>query len=153
MLILPSWLIASALEKPLAGWGVRVVGSQIVDVAPNKVLMGRYAGDELWEAGGQVLAPGFVDTHTHLYGILAHGIPLSNAPDGFMPFLEDFWWPLVENQLDLEMICAATDTNCAAMIQSGMGIDRGGAVESKRQQTVVNCPTATRRSACVNAKP
>jgi 5-methylthioadenosine/S-adenosylhomocysteine deaminase len=120
MLILPSWLIVSALEKPLAGWGVRVVGSQIADVAPNSVLIERYTGDEAWEADGQVLAPGFVDTHTHLYGILAHGIPLSKAPAGFMPFLEDFWWPRVENQLDQEMICAATDTNCSAMIQSGI---------------------------------
>lgn len=120
MLVLPAWLIPSALEKPLEGWGVRVVGSAIVDVAPNPVLTQRYAGDEQWIADGQVLAPGFVDTHTHLYGILAHGIPLEKAPAGFMPFLEDFWWPLVENRLDPEMICAATDTNCAAMIRSGI---------------------------------
>jgi cytosine/adenosine deaminase-related metal-dependent hydrolase len=37
-----------------------------------------------------------------------------------MPFLEDFWWPLVENRLDRDMICAATDYNCAAMIRSGI---------------------------------
>lgn len=120
MLILPAWLITSALEKPLKGWGVRVVDSDIVAVAPNSVLTQRYAGDEQWNAPGQVLAPGFVDTHTHLYGILAHGIPLDKAPSGFMPFLEDFWWPLVENRLDQEMICAATDANCAAMIRSGI---------------------------------
>jgi 5-methylthioadenosine/S-adenosylhomocysteine deaminase len=120
MLILPAWLITSALEKPLEGWGVRVVGSDITDVAPNSVLTERYNGDERWNADGQVLAPGFVDTHTHLYGILAHGIPLEKAPSGFMPFLEDFWWPLVENRLDHEMICTATDANCAAMVRSGI---------------------------------
>jgi cytosine/adenosine deaminase-related metal-dependent hydrolase len=120
MLILPSWLIVSANEKPLADWGVRVVGSQVVDVAPNTVLRQRYPGEEIWDAGGQVLAPGFVDAHTHLYGILAHGIPLAKAPSGFMPFLEDFWWPLVENRLDREMICAATDYNCVGMIRSGI---------------------------------
>jgi len=120
MIILPSWLITTALDAPLENWGVRVTGSQIAEVAPNAVLFERYPEEDVWQADGQVLAPGFVDTHTHLYGILAHGIPLAKAPAGFMPFLEDFWWPRVENRLDQEMICAATDANCAAMIRSGI---------------------------------
>ena len=120
MLILPSWLIQSAQQKPLAEWGVRVTGSKIADVAPNSVLKQRYTNDEVWESPDQILAPGFVDAHTHLYGILAHGIPLANPPSGFMSFLDDFWWPLVENRLDKEMIVAATDYNCTAMIRSGI---------------------------------
>lgn len=120
MLILPTWTITSAKEKPLFEWGVRISGSEILDIASHAELRKRFPQDEIWEAPGQVLAPGFVDAHTHLYGILAHGIPLSKAPSGFMPFLEDFWWPLVENRLDRDMICAATDYNCAAMIRSGI---------------------------------
>jgi 5-methylthioadenosine/S-adenosylhomocysteine deaminase len=120
MLILPDWLIVSAQEKPREAWGVRITGQVIADVAPNSELKERYPSEETWEAPGQVLAPGFVDAHTHLYGILAHGIPLAKAPSGFMPFLEDFWWPLVENRLDKAMIIAATDYNCAAMIRSGI---------------------------------
>ncbi len=120
MLILPSWLITSAKEKPLAEWGVRIIASEISDVAANEILRERYPGEEIWDATGQVLAPGFVDAHTHLYGILAHGIPLEKAPSGFMPFLEEYWWPLIENRLDREMICAATDSNCLAMIRSGI---------------------------------
>jgi cytosine/adenosine deaminase-related metal-dependent hydrolase len=120
MLILPAWLVVSAQEKPLEDWGVRIAGQIIADVAPNAVLKERYPGEETWGAPGQVLAPGFVDAHTHLYGLLAHGIQLAKAPSGFMPFLEDFWWPLVENRLDKEMISAATDYNCAAMIRSGI---------------------------------
>lgn len=120
MLILPSWIITSASEQPRKGWGLRVNGSQITDLAPNEILSERYPDDEIWDAPGQVLAPGFIDAHTHLYGILAHGIPLAKAPSGFMPFLDDFWWPLVENRLDKEMIGAATAYNCAAMIRSGI---------------------------------
>lgn len=120
MLILPSWLITSAKEKPLADWGLRVAESNIVEIAPNEELQQRYPHEEIWGAAGQVLAPGFVDAHTHLYGVLAHGIPLENAPNGFMPFLEDFWWPLVENRLDQEMICTASQMNCVAMIRSGI---------------------------------
>ena len=61
-----------------------------------------------------------MDAHTHLYGVLAHGIPLDKAPSGFWPFLVDFWWPLVEDQLDHEMICAATDLNLTHMLRSGI---------------------------------
>ena len=75
--------------------------------------------DEVVDAAGQTLSPGFVDAHTHLYGVLAHGIPLHKAPSGFWPFLTDFWWPLVEDRLDHEMICAATDLNLAQMLRGG----------------------------------
>jgi len=120
MLILPQWLITSPQEAPKKDWGVRVVADKITDVAPNAQLRSKYPSDPVWEAPGQVLAPGFVNTHTHLYGVLAHGIPLKKAPSGFWPFLEDFWWPLIEDRLDHAMINAATDYRCATMLKSGV---------------------------------
>ena len=119
-IILPEWLIAISGEKPKQKWGVRVEAERITDVAPNAELRRKYPGDSIWDAPNDVLSPGFVNGHTHIYGVLAHGIPLSKAPSGFWPFLEDFWWPLVENQLDHEMICAATDLRCANMLESGV---------------------------------
>ncbi|MDX1414146.1 MAG: amidohydrolase family protein [Candidatus Promineifilaceae bacterium] len=119
-IILPDWLIHNPQETPRRECGVRVVGDQIDDVAPNGELREKYPDDQVWQASGQVLAPGFVNAHSHLYGILAHGIPLENAPSGFWPFLEDFWWPLVEDQLTHELICTATDLQCARMLQSGV---------------------------------
>lgn len=120
MIILPSWLIAEPPKEPLREWGIRIIGDKIVDIAPHASLRQNYPLDETWESPGEVLAPGFVNTHTHLYGLLAHGIPLAKAPSGFWPFLQDFWWPLVENRLDHVMICAATDMRCAQMLQSGV---------------------------------
>ena len=119
MLLLPDWLIDIPGQSPKERWGVRVEADQIAAVAPNADLRQAYAEDEVVEASGQTLAPGFVDAHTHLYGVLAHGIPLHKAPSGFWPFLTDFWWPLVEDRLDHEMICAATDLNLAQMLRGG----------------------------------
>jgi cytosine/adenosine deaminase-related metal-dependent hydrolase len=119
-LILPEWLIDIPGAPPKQGWGVRVVGDAVGAVAPNDELRRLHPADAVWEAPGQALAPGFVDAHTHLYGVLAHGIPLDKAPSGFWPFLVDFWWPLVEDQLDHEMICAATDLNLTQMLRSGI---------------------------------
>ena len=120
MLILPEILIATPGEAPLPGWGVRVVDDQIAAVASHADLRRNFPDDDVWEAPGEVLAPGFVNAHAHLYGVLAHGLPLDKAPSGFWPFLEDFWWPLVEDRLDHEMICAATDYVCAEMLRSGV---------------------------------
>ena len=109
-----------------SGWGVRVHDGELQAgssrSAPHAGAMptcAAYPDDEVVDAAGQALSPGFVDAHTHLYGVLAHGIPLHKAPSGFWPFLVDFWWPLVEDRLDHEMICAATDLNLVQMLRGG----------------------------------
>ena len=96
------------------------MGDRIDAVAANADLRTQYPDDDVIDASGHVLAPGFVNAHTHLYGVLAHGIPLTKAPSDFWAFLADFWWPLVEDALDHAMICAATDWVCAEMLRSGV---------------------------------
>ena len=118
-LILGDWLITTATEAPKAGWGVRVVGDKIDAVGPHSTLRADYPDDPVHDASGYVVAPGFVNAHAHLYGVLAHGIPLDKAPSDFWAFLADFWWPLIEDALDHEMICAATDWVCAEMLRGG----------------------------------
>ena len=36
-----------------------------------------------------------------------------------MGFLEQYWWPKVEDILDVDMVVAATDFACAEMLRSG----------------------------------
>jgi cytosine/adenosine deaminase-related metal-dependent hydrolase len=98
---------------------VRVVGSEIDAVGAHAELLAAYPDDAVVRAGDAVVAPGFVNAHTHLYGTLAHGIPLHTAPSGFWSFLDDFWWPKVEDSLDHAMITAATAWVCAEMLRSG----------------------------------
>jgi cytosine/adenosine deaminase-related metal-dependent hydrolase len=119
-LILADWLITTPHEPPKKAWGVRVVADKIEAIGPQAELRAKYPDDLVHQAEGQVLAPGFVNAHTHLYGVLAHGIPLSKAPADFWGFLADFWWPLVEDALDHEMIRAATDWACVEMLASGV---------------------------------
>ena len=119
-LILGDWLITTPTEAPKKGWGVRVVANKIAAVGPHAELRAAYPTDEIVQADGQVISPGFVNAHAHLYGVLAHGIPLDKAPADFWGFLADFWWPLIEDALDHEMICAATDWACAEMLGSGI---------------------------------
>lgn len=119
MLILGDWVVIGADVEPRPGCGVRIVGDRVDAVAPNADLVAAHPEDEVVHASGAIIAPGFVNAHTHLYGTLAHGIPLDTAPAGFWSFLEDFWWPMVEDRLDHDMIVAATAWVCAEMLRSG----------------------------------
>ncbi len=118
-LILPDWLVLAADVAPRHGWGVRVVGSLVDAVGPHAELRAAHPDDDIVDAAGTVAMPGFVNAHVHLYGVLAHGIPVDAAPDGFWSFLDDYWWPKVEDALDHQMLAAATDWVCAEMLRSG----------------------------------
>ena len=119
LVIQPDWLISESSEVPKQNWGVRVCDGKIHTVAPNRELETKFPEDEIVLAEGQVLMPGFVNGHVHMYGVLAHGIPLESAPSDFWSFLEKFWWPLVEDRIDHKMISAATDWLCSEMLLTG----------------------------------
>jgi cytosine/adenosine deaminase-related metal-dependent hydrolase len=97
-----------------------VAGGRIVASGSHDELGTRFPEAQVVDAGDCVITPAFTNAHHHMYGVLAHGIPLDRAPAGFWPFLEDFWWPLVEDRLDHELIAAATEWACLEMVRSGV---------------------------------
>ncbi|MDH7488512.1 MAG: amidohydrolase, partial [Anaerolineae bacterium] len=82
-LILGQFLIASAEQMPLPNAGVAVSNAHIVSTGPNEDLLRQYPGAAVVDKRDCALAPGFVNSHHHMYGVLAHGIPLQRAPTGF----------------------------------------------------------------------
>jgi len=119
VLITADWVVASSAQPPIRDGAVRVVGDRVDAVGAAAALRTAHPDDEVIDGTGCALLPGFVNAHVHLYGVLAHGIPLAEAPSGFWSFLDDFWWPKVEDALDEQMIAAATDWVCAEMLRSG----------------------------------
>lgn len=117
-IVLGRAVLAAADAELKNDWGVRIADGAIAEIAPNDVLATRRV--EAIDARDLLLMPGFVNGHMHSYGILAHGIPLAATPQGFYPFLADFWWPRVEDQLDAPMIEAAFRLACAKMIRYGI---------------------------------
>ena len=118
-LVLADWVVTSADSPPKSGWGVRVDDGLIAAVGSHAELLAAHPDDDVVDGKGSVLTPGFVNAHVHLYGTLAHGIPVDESPDGFWSFLDDYWWPKVEDALDHDMIAAAADWVCAEMLRSG----------------------------------
>ncbi|MFW6361218.1 MAG: amidohydrolase family protein [Spirochaetota bacterium] len=99
--------------------GVRVEAGRIAVVAPNDQLRVE-AGDTLIDARDKLLSPGFVNGHMHMYGVLSHGISVEAAVTDFTSFLEDFWWPCMENRIDHTLVELTTRWACVEMINSGI---------------------------------
>lgn len=66
----------------------------------------------------KIIAPGFINAHIHQYGMLSHGIP--SSVENFESFLEDYWWPLVENRIGTEEVRCTTAASAAEMLKSGV---------------------------------
>jgi cytosine/adenosine deaminase-related metal-dependent hydrolase len=111
------WLVADAGAAPVAGGAVRVDGDRITQVGLAADLVAQFPDDDVVRGGA--LLPGFVNAHTHLYGVLAHGIPQTVPVTDFWSFLADYWWPRVEDALDQEMIAVATEWAVAEMLRTG----------------------------------
>jgi len=115
-LIKGKWLIHNMELKE--DWGIVINDSVIESVGPLKDLQGDY--DEVIDRTSQMIAPGFVNGHMHMYGVLSHGITAEALVTEFSSFLEDFWWPYVENRIDHDLIKTTTKWACIEMIDSGI---------------------------------
>lgn len=61
-------------------------------------------GDEVVDLGGQVVMPGLVVGHHHLYSALARGMPFpADGPTDFHDTLKKIWWNL-DSALDAETV-------------------------------------------------
>ncbi|WP_246187467.1 amidohydrolase family protein [Neomoorella glycerini] len=118
--ILGGFLITSSRAEVHPSWGVRVAGGKIAAIGPNEELLAAPDRGEVIDARDAIISPGFINGHMHMYGILSHGISVKNAPAGFYSFLEDFWWPQVENRLDHNLVATTTAWACVEMIASGI---------------------------------
>ena len=98
---------------------IAIEKNKIVAVGPFETLKREYGSDEVIDKSKSIIIPGLISSHNHMYGILSHGMPIPNAPASFIGFLEDFWWPFVENVLDKKMIYWTSKMAAVEMIKTG----------------------------------
>lgn len=100
-------------------YGVRVENNIIVQIADNKRIEVAEE-DEVIDCTDKIIMPGFVNGHNHMYGFLSHGITAEAMVTEFSSFLDDFWWPYVEDRLNHQLVEVTTRWACAEMIESGV---------------------------------
>lgn len=124
-LLAAKWVLPSVKDGLKEDWAVAIEGGRIVEVGPKEQMFARYGvgasgGITVEDLGERLIIPGFVNTHNHMYGVLSHGITVPVSPTGFMSFLEDFWWPYVEDRLNHDLVKTTTALACSEMIKSGV---------------------------------
>lgn len=92
----------------------------ILDIGTRAECLSRHPASEQKVYPYSVIAPGFVNAHMHLYGVLAHGLAPPVPIASFESFLQDYWWPLVENRIDIPMVQAATEESALQLLDSGV---------------------------------
>lgn len=104
-------------EKVLADSAIIFEDGVITDIIPNSKAKGMSG---LRDERSNIVCPSFVNTHTHMYGVISHGTPIGNNSPTLKPRLETYWWPKVEDMVDKNIIKAATQYACLDMLRYGI---------------------------------
>jgi 5-methylthioadenosine/S-adenosylhomocysteine deaminase len=113
------FLVLSANEPPKQGWGVRVETNRIREVGPNEDIIKKYP-DNVLDARNQVIIPGFINTHMHMYSVLTQGTYFKKTWADIHDKLVEFIWREVEDKLNHDAIRAATKFCSAKLIRNGI---------------------------------
>lgn len=101
------------------GWGVKLRDGLIAEAGPNETLSAQ-AQDTVIEATDQVILPGFINGHNHMYNVFSRGISTDAVVTEFSSFLDDFWWPYIENRITPELAEITARWASVEMIDSGV---------------------------------
>jgi 5-methylthioadenosine/S-adenosylhomocysteine deaminase len=102
---------------------VRIEGNRIVEIGEAAEVKAKSREAETIDATGQIVIPGFVSTHNHLYSAVVRSIPFSGFADSdfsFIGWMEQFWLPLLEDRVTQEQMYIGTLANCLEHIRSGV---------------------------------
>jgi len=114
-------LITHDQSKPFFHNGAVVVeGNRVVETGETEVLKEKYSDAEFIDAKGQLIMPGMINTHHHIYSAFARGMASSGpAPKNFVDILENMWWK-VDKNLGLEDVRYSALTTYIESIKNGV---------------------------------
>ncbi len=99
---------------------VLVRGDRVAAIGSDVDLLQRYLDAHYVDAGGGLIMPGFLCTHTHFYSAFARGMTIpGEAPRNFPEILEHLWWRL-DKLLTLEDTRASADIYLADAVRNGV---------------------------------
>jgi putative selenium metabolism protein SsnA len=79
----------------LNGYSIVIKNSVIQEIGASEFILSKYPDEEIFDARGKILMPGFICAHTHFYGVFSRGLYIPGTPPRDFPeILEKLWWPL-----------------------------------------------------------
>ena len=102
--------------RVVAGGAVAIDGADIVAVDAADAIARQFRSDQTIDAGGQVVLPGLINTHTHAPMVLYRGLADDLA---LMDWLNNYIFPAEAKTVSPEFVRAGTRLAALEMIQSG----------------------------------
>lgn len=98
---------------------VLVKDNVIVEVGNFEELKKAHPAEEVLDAQGNLIMPGMICAHSHIYSSYARGMAPSGVTDNFFHILENLWWKL-DRSLQIEDIKLNAFTTYAESIRAGV---------------------------------
>ena len=98
---------------------VVIEGDHIIDVGDSAAMSKSHSSDVIVSAGGGIIMPGLICSHTHLYGILLRGASIKLPPStDFTENLQRVWWPM-DQAMDSKDAYASAMMSSMELLRTG----------------------------------
>lgn len=114
-------LITRDSENPyIENGGVLIDGTKIKEVGESGALIKKYPEAQFIDAKKNVIMPGLINAHTHIYSALARGLSVNGYnPTNFYEVLDGMWWK-IDRRLTLEGTRQSAYTTYLECIKNGV---------------------------------
>lgn len=114
-------VITQDKDRPYIEDGAVVIeGNKIIAVDTTENILAKYKEEDIIDADGKVIMPGFINTHHHIYSAFARGMASSGKPnENFLEILENLWWK-IDKKLSLEDLKYSAYTTYIDCIKKGV---------------------------------
>lgn len=114
-------IITQDVKKPYIEDGAIVIKeNQIIDIDSTENILKKYPDEIIVDVENQIIMPGFINTHHHVYSAFARGMGSSGKPNkNFLEILENLWWK-IDKKLTLEDLEYSAYTTFIDCIKNGV---------------------------------
>lgn len=122
MIIVGNGVVVTRDEKNsfLENAAVAIKDNKIIAVGDTKELKEKFKNSDFIDAKGNLIMPGLINTHHHVYSAFARGLNLNNPPaEKFTDILENLWWK-IDKKLTLEDVKYSAYTTFIDSVKNGV---------------------------------
>lgn len=122
MIIVGNGAVVTRDEKNrlIADGAIAIDNNKIVAVGNTDEIKNTYKNYEFIDAKGNLIMPGLINTHHHIYSAFARGLNLNNPPaNNFVDILKNLWWK-IDKKLTLEDVKYSGYTTLIDCVKNGV---------------------------------